>query len=30
VFGNVAAGVLGGGNHRLSTSINGIIGTNAP
>jgi hypothetical protein len=30
VFGNIAAGALGGGNHRLTTSINGIIGTNAP
>jgi hypothetical protein len=30
VFGNIATGALGGGNHRLSTSLNGIIGTNAP
>jgi hypothetical protein len=30
VFGNVASGPLGGGNHRLSTSLNGVIGTNAP
>jgi outer membrane lipoprotein SlyB len=30
VFGGITAGTLGGGNHRLSTSINGIIGTNAP
>jgi hypothetical protein len=28
VFGAVPAGVLGGGNHRLTTSINGVIGTN--
>jgi hypothetical protein len=29
VFGNIASGALG-GNHRLPTSLNGIIGTNAP
>jgi hypothetical protein len=30
VFGSVPAGILGGGNHRLTTSINGIIGTHSP
>lgn len=30
VFGTVASGPLGGGNHRLSTSYNAIIGTNTP
>jgi len=30
VFGTVTAGASGGGNHRLSTSVNGVIGTNFP
>src|SRR5262245_13276936 len=30
VFGNVTPGIQGGGNHRLTTSVNGIIGTNFP
>jgi outer membrane lipoprotein SlyB len=30
VFGNVTAGAPGGGNHRLSTSVSGVIGTNFP
>jgi hypothetical protein len=30
VFGLVPPGILGGGNHRLTTSVNGVIGTNLP
>jgi len=30
VFGNVTPGAQGGGNHRLSTSVSGVIGTHFP